>query len=75
MKEILLILQVYNKKKKEEIKKDYELACMVASFVNCGMAGKSLPSISKVYPSLFSENEEKINAFRMMLEQKAKKGG
>ena len=61
--EVTLIVEAYNKKQEEEYKiqlsLDYQLASNIAYFVGLTLNGKQIPSLQKVYPSLFNEVEQK----------------
>lgn len=61
--EVTLIVEAYNKKQEEEYKiqlsLDYQLASNIAYFVGLALNGKQIPSLQKIYPSLFNEVEQK----------------
>lgn len=61
--EVTLIVEAYNKKQEEQYKiqlsLDYQLASNIAYFVGLALNGKQIPSLQKIYPSLFNEVEQK----------------
>lgn len=62
MAEITLIINNFNESEKDRGKEllysNYNLACMIASFVNRGLAGKDIPDIYEMYPDLDAEAKE-----------------
>lgn len=42
---------------KDTLARDYNLATMIASFVNCAISGHDIPSMYEVFPSLFTQEE------------------
>lgn len=55
------ISRYINAKLKSGIRNNYNLASLIASFVNISINGKSLPTIERLYPSLFFEEVAEAN--------------
>lgn len=53
-KEITIFIE---ERSKYSITNNYNLASMIAQFVNLGLNGKPIPSIGELYPGLFNTAE------------------
>ena len=63
-KEISLFIE---EKSKYDLTMNYNLATMIAQFVNLGLNGKPIPSIGEVYPGLFNTTTQPVEDNRWML--------
>lgn len=51
---------------RENSVRDYNLAVMVASFVNCALGGQEIPDIYDMFPDTFSDEERDVAIMREM---------
>lgn len=63
-KEISIFIE---EKSKYDLTMNYNLASMIAHFVNLGLNGKPIPSIGEIYPGLFNTTVEPVEDNRWML--------
>lgn len=54
-----MMIEAYNFHEKEQLKASYESSKLTAYFVGLSLAGKEVPEISQIYPTIFKEENTK----------------
>lgn len=71
LKEILEFIKAVQEREKVERQKQYLQASLTANFVGCIISGKPIPSIYKVFPEIYQQEnqmeQEKLDYQAMML--------